>query len=325
MRLLTAGVLLLALAAAGAAQETTVYVDNAAAGANNGSSRADAYITLEAAIADARFANQGAGGCTILVAAGKGPYQGVFTLSKNHSGKAGRPNAIKAGPGAPPVLIGEGANGITVNGADHLVLDGLEVTTATRGGKKTIQGIALYGGNCTLLRMRVHDAPAVGIRVGGRGDVTIRQCILWRNGTINIYCKNMKGDLKLLVDHCTFYRAGGNADVPPYGELYFRRVAVASLEVKNCVFVEGASGRSVTSSISPIPAIKFHHNAHRMPFRWHKVEGAAEVAAWGEDDVNLAKDDPGFTDPEKGDFTLKADSILRGKAESGANLGAFPK
>lgn len=321
MALIIAAALLTATAHA-----ATVYVDNSATGQNNGTSRRDAYTSLAAAIADPAFAGNGKGGCTILVAKGKAEYRGTFILQAQHSGSADNPNTIKAKDGERPLLVGEGKNGLTITKARYIVLEGLEITTAAKGGKERISGVHLAGdlGACTLRGLRIHHAPYAGIMSYASGNIVIEDCICWLNGCLNLYFKRAKAGSEILVDHCVLYKAGGNPDLAPYGECHIYRSPVKSLEIRNTVMVESKKGISFLGALCPGAAANLHHNAHGKKHGWSKGEGEPTVEAWADTDVNLKGVDPGFVAPDKGDFSLRPDSPLMGKASDGAHIGAPP-
>lgn len=86
----------------------TIYVDAAATGANNGTSWADAYTTIQAAVDSAAFT--ATSDATILVA--DGVYGEMVTLASDNGGVDGAPNQIKTNnPGM--VEINGGVSGRT--------------------------------------------------------------------------------------------------------------------------------------------------------------------------------------------------------------------
>ena len=101
---------------------STIYVDSAATGAGDGTSWADAYTTIQAAVNDSAFPNG-----TIEVAGGV--YTEAVTIGAAQSGMPATPSRIVAKAGETPVLDGGGTllNGIDINGASHIEIDGLTV------------------------------------------------------------------------------------------------------------------------------------------------------------------------------------------------------
>ena len=324
-------ILALAAAVAGSAMAdgVTVYVDNSATGANNGSSWKDAYTTLTAAITDAKFANNGAGGCVILIAKGKGEYRGEFELGPAHSGKKGSPNTIKAKEGETPALKGEGkkkpTHGFTIKNAAYIALEGLDITPADKLNKRGY-GVYVRGkvGECVLRGLRVHDAPVIGITFyGGSGSLLIERCVVWRNGGYNMYFRGLTPDSKIVINHCTTWMVGGSKVRSATAEVCIRKNVLKNAVIKNTVMY--GKRRSAYFDIVKNLTLTLDHNAHKAPYTYGKLPATIKKLAYAETDVNLSKTDPGFTDPEKGDFTLKPDSPLRGKAEYGANIGAYPQ
>ena len=333
MRIAMMTFLLVVIAGAGMAAEGTVYVDNSAAGANNGASWADAYTTLAAAINDPKFANNGQGGCTIVVAKGKGPYQGGIVLGKQHSGKEAGPNIIKGKEGEAPHLAAEGKHAISVQYARDIVLENLELTTvaakipedATEEQKKKLKNPSLCGvetngvtGHLVLRGLRVHDTPYVGIRCYGRGHTEIERCVVWNSRLYNMYFRGMDKASRITINHCTTYHAGGSA------EIGIRKCAASLATVTNTAII-ARRARAFYADLDANLTVKMSHNAYTRAHDYGKVPETVKAPSFADTDVDLRKIKPGFTDPENGDFTLKPDSPLRGKAEGGANIGAYPK
>lgn len=135
----------------------TIYVDAAATGANNGTSWADAYTTIQAAVDSAAFT--ATSDATILVA--DGVYGEMVTLASDNGGVDGAPNQIKANNPGMVEINGGGvrANGIKIAGASYVVLDGLVIRDATGSGIQ-LETAA----NCALSNLMV-TASATGITV----------------------------------------------------------------------------------------------------------------------------------------------------------------
>ena len=118
----------------GIASAATIYVDAAATGAGDGTSWADAYTSIQAAVDSAAFT--ATSDATILVASGT--YNELVTLAADNGGASGAPNRIQANTSGAVVINGGAtrANGIAATGVSWLELDGLSVTNATAEGIK---------------------------------------------------------------------------------------------------------------------------------------------------------------------------------------------
>lgn len=147
---------------------------------------------------------------------------------------------------------------------------------------------------------------------------------------INIIdCENLTGfPLDVTVDNCTFYNFGGKKP----GEYIFDFKASTDLSftLKDCIFANTAD--DPTASPDPITVYGF-----RFPEDGPDINTVISTTAFtadanfdasGVDDVvwdqklYVYEDvDPGFTDPDNGDFTLPSNSDLLTSSEEGSIIG----
>ncbi len=112
-------------------------------------------------------------------------------------------------------------------------------------------------------------------------------------------------DIKMLVDHCTFYDCGGSSK----GLIYVDDLL--DVEVKNSIFVKNGYPENFARLESDDNS--FHHNV------------IFDVASWDVDNSSNVSDtlraDPMFADAANMDFTLAAGSPARTAAEGGTPAG----
>ena len=113
---------------------STIYVDSAATGAGDGTSWADAYTTIQAAVNDSAFPNG-----TIEVAGGV--YTEAVTIGAAQSGMPATPSRIVAKAGETPVLDGGGTLLNGTGSEDYLNQAwGMQDNAFQRNGSSVFEG-----------------------------------------------------------------------------------------------------------------------------------------------------------------------------------------
>lgn len=331
---------------AGMVSASTIYVDAAATGAGDGTSWADAYTTIQAAVNDPAFPKG-----TIEVAGGV--YTEAVTLGAAQSGMPATPSRIVAKAGETPVLDGGGTllNGIDINGASYVEIDGLTVRRfanhgvrltstyyadvlnaaicsniwdgvfTTNAADSVISNCDVFGNTRTGLWLvqspgivvegsRVSHNASHGLRVGD-ADGSKRGCdgSIFRN---NIVADNL--------GHAFYFNHRGTTRPLIEHCTIYRHTGVAVtayhddvVTVTNCIVADIQSGGTF--------------NAQGTTINVSKTLIFATASNFGGNAKDLGNNvygDPSFVDAPNGDFRLFADSAALDLASDGTDLGAYP-
>ena len=114
-------------------------------------------------------------------------------------------------------------------------------------------------------------------------------------------------DPVIRINHCTFDSV---SEAGSYRILYPKNVT--DVEVKNSIFTNqlGSKGESVTLYGNSVIAYCDTFNVAKIKLNGSATKGAGMMGV-----------DPKYTDPAHGDYTLAADSPVRGKADDGLAMG----
>ena len=315
---ITVFALVVALAGAAWGGET-IHVNNASTGIEDGATPASAYRTLAAAVKDARFANNGKGGCVIVVAQGSGPYPGNIRLKKDCSGAKGSPNKIVAKKGERPVFDAKGGKHLVECDASYIVFEGLDLMNCGRSGVN-------ISGSCervALLGCVSHDNKVDGITCRAK-NVTIKNCVVYENARYGAYVRWCKGEA--VFESNTFYHNGTGRKPGQRYEIAISRAAIKKLSAKNNIFIGEGKGAALVGSQQTEGEWVADYNAHNERCGLGAPKPSAPIGPWSKHDLGAkekAAFDPKFVAPEKGDFHLKPDSPCLKAGEGGKNMGAY--
>ena len=295
----------------------TIYVNSAATGIEDGNALETAYRSLSAAVKDARFENNGKGGCVIIVAKGAGPYTGRVNIPKQASGSAAAPNKIVARKGERPVFDGSGGKYLLWVDASHVVFDGLEMVNCGT------QGINFSGkvARAAVLNCFIHDNPGNGVTSRAQ-SITIRNCVVYKNGMCGLYIRWAKGEV--IVESNTLYGNGEGKEGKVSYSIALSRAGMKKLVIRDNIII--GKGASVVGSQTAGGEWTADYSAHNTTYHLNAPKGSVSIGPWSEHDLGAkekAAFDPGFVDPEKGDFLLKPDSPCLKAGSGGKNMGAL--
>lgn len=238
---------------------TMLFVDAAAAGANDGSSWTDAYVSLQDALAAA-----GGGGVTqIWVAAGTYKPAGLggdrnvsFGLHSNltiYGGFIGTETFLdERDVSANATILNGDLNGDdfgdSLNRGDnsyHVVVAGFVDSTAV------LDGITISGGNANGSESNTDRGG--GLWIGNRTDPTLRQCTFSGNRALSngggVY---VHSDSQPTLDNCTF-----DSNSAEKGAGLFIEQSAGDLDVTSCTFSQNTAsntggGVEISSNNQPL-------------------------------------------------------------------------
>ena len=325
---------------AGIASAETIYVDAAATGAGDGTSWADAYTTIQAAVDSAAFTSTS--NATILVA--EGVYPETVTLAADNSGSSGFPNRIAAVPGETVVIDGASTrnSGIVATSLAWFEFAGLTFTrTKSEGVKLTSSS------NCTFDEC-LFNANKHGVYVvTGSLYTRYEDCRFTGSTTAGIYYSaNATGEVftncQFVANALAMYtKAPSGQNVGVFRSVFSRNAAVAQvyaggLAVDRCVFVENGLGIyldhsrpvSVYNSIVAYNRGEFTHGQGSRQVSIYNcllpAEGNAAVGSILKTVSGCVYGAPAFVDAFDLDFRLYADSDAIGIAAGGTDAGLHP-
>ena len=230
----------------GVVSAAEIFVDAAATGAGDGTSWANAYKTIQAAVNSAAF--KSTSDATILVA--DGVYPETVTLAADNSGASGAPNRIQANTSGAVVIDGGAtrASGFVAPSVSWLVFEGLTITRTTSEGVKLTATANVIFKDCvfTANKHGVYIATSAlnsrfeGCRFTGSTTAGIYYSA---NGTGEIFtnCQFVANTLAM------YTKAPGGQNVGVVSSVFSRNGTVAQvyaggLSADRCVFVENGQG-----------------------------------------------------------------------------------
>lgn len=232
---------LIALAAASGASAQTFYVDDTAAGANDGSSWANAYTSLQSAL--------GVPGAEVRVGQGTyspGPLTSdtfnvpAGTMVVGGYAGAGAPNPDDWNPAAYVTTLSGGGNSqhvVTMADGTGVVLDGLAITGGY-GPNNVGAGVYIAGGSPTIRRsaLAYNSTPnGFGGAIYTAGGVTIDECSIAHNDAKNggaVYLTGAGTVTNSQFDQNSAFLGGG---------AIFRTGSSPAIQIDHCEFTSNSA------------------------------------------------------------------------------------
>ena len=324
----------------GVVSAAEIYVDAAATGAGDGTSWADAYTNIQAAVDSAAFTSTS--NATILVA--EGVYPETVTLAADNSGSSGFPNRIAAVPGETVVIDGAStrASGIVATSLAWFDLAGLTFT------RTKSEGVKLTATENVSFKDCVFDANKHGVYIATSAlNTRYEGCRVSGSTTAGIYYSaNATGEVftncQFVANAIALYTyAPSGQSIGVYSSVFFQNATVASvrtggLSADRCVFVENGEGAylhfncvlTLTSSIVAYTRNDFSRGQGSGKLYLDRCllpeDGTGSLGARLISATDCVNGTPSFVDPFDLDFRLYADSDAIGIAAGGTDAGLHP-
>jgi predicted outer membrane repeat protein len=318
-----------------ATQGPAVYVDDSATGANNGTSWADAYTSLQDALA---FKNLSGSGAEIWVAAGTyypdegngytdGDRMAAFQLRNNltiYGGFAGDEPADfdvnqRDIDGNPTILSGDIDKDGLLDGENslHVVFNnenGLDATAV-------LDGFTISGGLANGERLPHERGAGMFNRAV---SPTIRNCIFTGNEARHNGGGMFNYEASTMVINCLFFENTANLGGAVYNYFHSAPVYTNCTFVKNTGLINGAgiynnfyTNTTVNNAIIwGNTGIQVFNNASTLSIKNAIIEDGCPA---GYDCTNVSDQDPQFMDAAANNFQLSLTSPAIGTGNSAAN------
>lgn len=332
-----------------------IYVDAAATGAGDGTSWADAYTTIQAALEDSAFYISD--GITVHVADGE--YAETASLESRHSGTPSVPNVIVAKDGATPTLTLDGTidTGFAITGVSNLVVRGFNVLNAKANGITMADS-----SNCTFSNVVVATSGANGFSLVNSPEISLYSCTSTNNvgDGLNLYFSNYMlaedcifgwnkghglyagpkssaaGSDYVVLRRAQFLRNSGSGfylhrdsrsdnwlveNCLSYGNKnsgFFKEAFNSGMVVTNCIVVANDS-YDIFPNAEYGTGVRVSYTC-LYASRDHFVPGTKHFIDGG----NNIWQDPGFVAPWNNDFRLYEDAPAAGAGAAGEDLGPYP-
>jgi hypothetical protein len=192
--------------------------------------------------------------------------------------------------------------GVEIEGLEGIVLAGAGPGMAIIDADDDYAALTIDTDGCEVYGFTLRDASSHGIYIKD-GAHRIHHCLVTGNGDRGIYFTSFGGSPSAVIDHCTVVDNEVSGIYSPEDN--------EDTEVTNCVIA--FTGRGIVTDEDE-GGINVAYNC------LHNDGTDLDRVTEGEGNIF---EDPEFTDPDNGDYTLKSSSPCRGAASDGGDMGCF--
>ncbi len=219
--------------------------------------------------------------------------------------------------------VGSWGDGVAVENGEHVVVFNAEVTGAGA------DGIDLKATRVVVANVHVHDVQRNGVKLWRDGDVI--NALVYNTGADAAIVFDAGGQYRILNSVVARHAYGGQAYAGSVA--YDNPEEAGSLSVVNSVFYQNAGALWVAGAFAlDVRATLFYGSGNGQELIWARPEGeiaigeadrafsALEAAGGGGYGFDFV--DPGFLNPDAGDYHLAAEAFARDRGLG--DVGALP-